>query len=427
MALFGKYKINKNYYLIVGQILLLFAIGANIAWLNPGREVAKTNPKIPILWQYSGDASVDFLSGAFFPEYYKVDPMRISRPTFPFLAKIFGELAGLIALPLGKISVLLKTIIGFSLLKIIYFSCGAILLYELVKKWLGEMTAMLSVTVVFFHPHSIRWVAAFSTPEAQFITPIIIIFMFFDLMKNYSHKKNLVYSIIAGVLFLIKENYAVCLALLIFGIFKKKFSAVGMSVVGLLIPQLTWLLTLKLYRIPYFNLHTEQYGQGVWIFTDLFFRHPIEIIQTIMLSLKDWLVMYAEYFTIFLVLALLAFAYKHIKEKFNRPVCQFMGLFLLFSWLQVFAVKEYDSSFRVSDLAFIIFPLGIYTIVQLLGKYGNERQTKRILNTGIALYIILSLISFINLPWVHPYDQKNVLEYKQDRIDKFDQGIIYQK
>ena len=181
-------KIDKNYYYIALLILFLFIIGANLAWTNFQPKVAKTNPKIPIMWQYDCDASVDFLSGAFFPKYFKYDGQRINRPTFPFFAKFFGESIGLIASPFYKMSVLLKTMLGYIVLKLLFYYIGAIFLYKIVKEWLGKQIALLSVIAVFFHPHSVQWIATFATAPSQFITPIIIFYLFSQLAKKYSVK-----------------------------------------------------------------------------------------------------------------------------------------------------------------------------------------------------------------------------------------------
>src|SRR5258706_16283192 len=89
-----------EHWTIVGMILCIFAISANAAWLNPNPDyVIKTNTRIPILWQFNGDTTVEFLSAAYFPEYFKVDKTRINRPGYPLMAKVFGEGNGLIARP----------------------------------------------------------------------------------------------------------------------------------------------------------------------------------------------------------------------------------------------------------------------------------------------------------------------------------------
>ena len=124
------------------------------------------------MWQYSGDATMEFLSGDFFPEYYRIDKSRTNRPGYPFLVRIIGEGTTLPLRLFMDVGPLTKAIIGYTLLKLAMFLLGAILMYKILLNWLRPKVALLSVALAFLHPFAIYWIGQFHTTELSFITPI---------------------------------------------------------------------------------------------------------------------------------------------------------------------------------------------------------------------------------------------------------------
>ena len=92
----------------------------------------------------------------------------------------------------------------------------------MLKKYLNQNEILLTNLLIFFSIISIGNIAAFHTIELQFITPIIITFLFINITKKYSTTKNFLFSIIVGILMLGKPNYAIYLSILVFSIMNKK-------------------------------------------------------------------------------------------------------------------------------------------------------------------------------------------------------------
>lgn len=219
---------------------------------------------------------------------------------------------------------------------------------------------------------------------------------------------------------LAKQTYAVYLAILLFSFFyKKKYKESVLSGFIHLVPLLVWLLFIKISGLEYWNHEVQAYGMGVWLFAELPFMNPIDIIQVVTSSVIDWLIVLIKYFHIFIFLAPFAFMNDKIKNIFNKNTTIFSLLFIFSVWLQIFASRSY-AWYMSSDIAILIFPLAILAIYAVLKKYNLKKAIIPL--TG--LYIILSLISFINLPWIHPYDQINKLEGKDEKIESIKGGVL---
>jgi hypothetical protein len=407
-----------DYRVIVGVILLIFTISANIAWLNPDPNyVIKTHPRIPILWQYNGDAVVEFLSAAYFPEYYKVDKTRINRPGYPALAHTLGRVFGILAFPIYKIDPLTQGLLGYMTLKLLVYLSGAFALYHVVKKWFDGRVALLAVLLLLLHPFAVIFSTTFHTSELQFIAPIILLALWLKLGDAYSYQKNIVFSLLAGFLMLAKQNYAIYLAIIVFSFFVlKRYKESILSFLVHLIPLGIWMLALKMLGIPYYN-HESANGLGVWLYQDLIFRNPLEIVQTVLGSVNLWLLALIGHFSLLAPAALVALMTLRASHTFSRNTYLFVGLFTFFSWLQTFAANRYNS-YMTSDLSVIIFPLAAYLIWTILGKYNLTRWQSAFL----ALYFLIGLTTIMEFPWVHPYNQTNVIN--DDRIGELKSGDL---
>lgn len=412
----------KDHFYIGLIIFAVFFISVNIAWLNPRPEFTiKTHEKIPIMWQYNVDSSHEFLTSAFFPEYYKVNNIRINRPVPSALVKLFGETVGLVISPFIKINTMAKGLIGYAIYKFGVYLLSAILLFKILIKYFSRRIALASVILVYFHPFSILFMTTFVATEFQFINPIIILYLFLNIKDNYSTKKNILFSLLVGTLMLAKQNYAIYIAILLFTFFyKKEYSKSIISFLVHLIPFFAWLGVVKLMGLTYYDSNVEGYGQGSWLLTELLLMNPLAIIQTIMVSIADWLTVTIRYFHIFFILALLAFTNINIKKIYNKHIAVFSLLFICLVWLQFLAARS-NAYYLNSDLSIIIFPLGAYMLYYLLDRYGKINLFRPI----IIAYILLSLLSMMNFPWIHPYEQVNVLDTKQEKINQINEGNIY--
>jgi hypothetical protein len=397
-------RLSRPHLLILGIIAIIFAVSANIAWLNPDPDyVIKTNATFPVLWQYNGDAVVEFMSAAYFPQYYRIDKTRINRPGYPITANLLGKAWGLVTYPFYKLSPLMKGLVGYLSLKLIVYLMGAFALYDIVQRYLSKEVALGSVALAFLHPFAVLFSTTFHTSELQFITPFILIWLWLNLANSYSHKKNILFSLLTGFLMLAKQNYAVYFSILIFSfIFARKYKASILSFAVHLLPLLFWFIALKFLQIPYYN-HESANGLGVWLYQDFIFRNPLAILQTIITSLNEWLVALIKHFGIFVPLALFAASQTEIREKLNGKTRIFIAIFIVLSWLQTFAANRYNS-YMTADLSILIIPLSAYLIYLVFRKYQQER----LIPIMLAFYFIVGLITMIQFPWIHPYNQNGI-------------------
>ena len=263
-----KIKLNNKGIII---IFICFIISSNIAWLNPapGKESYQPYAKIPLFWQYNYDSGIEILTAAYFPKIFYKDNTRIDRPTYPVLANLIGKFTCLAVCPFFKLSELEKAGIGYIILKIFIFLLALFLLNEMQVIYLNNKEIILSNFLIFFSIISIGNIAVFHTIELQFITPIIALYLFFNLIKNYNIFKNFLFSLIIGILILAKPNYAIYLSILTFSLIYKKYFEVILSIVFHLIPLVLYIIYLKYLSLDFIFIGAKS-GQGIWFMQMLY-------------------------------------------------------------------------------------------------------------------------------------------------------------
>lgn len=408
---------------IIIFMLVLFLISANMAWLNPfpEKEAYKIHPKIPFLWQYNLASGVEILSAAYFPETYRTYKDRINRPVYPLLVKTIGTIIGFVLLPIIKLSALESAGIAYILLKLFIYILGALLMYEILKRYISEKASLLAIFLCFSHWHMIEYFTTFQTTELQVITPIIILFMFLKLMESYSIKKNIGFSLIIGIIFLAKQNFAVYLALILLGLIKKEWKKVLLSIVSQSIPLIIYLIFLKIIKVPYYNHEAEMYRQGVWV-VDLFHQNPLLSIKQVCDSFYKLILHTGAYFSVWGFIAAYALAsWKDI--KLNKNHLLFFTLFFISTWAQVFAANRYFD-YMIADFAFIVFGLAAFSFLRFLSIF-KDNYSKLILISVISLWLLVNVFHFINFPYIHPYDQKardtKVMNQRMDMVENPDE------
>ena len=119
-----KHNIKNSYILIFSLLIIVFFISANIAWLNPRPDfyVYKIIESLPLFWQYNVDSPMELLSGAYFPEYFSVNDIRVSRPGYPILIKCISLFLFKTINLIHPVSILVASGIAYLILKfLIYF------------------------------------------------------------------------------------------------------------------------------------------------------------------------------------------------------------------------------------------------------------------------------------------------------------------
>jgi hypothetical protein len=407
----------RSHVLILIAIAIIFGISANIAWLNPNPSyVIKTNEHIPVMWQYNGDSTVEFLSAAYFPHYFTIDKTRTNRPGYPLAVKVLGTIFGIILWPFIHLGDLPKALLGYVTLKLIVYATGAICLYHLVRRKFSHTVALISVCLTFFHPFAVLFIGTFHTSELQFITPIFLFTFWLNLGDTYSHRKNILFSLLVGFLMLAKQNYAVYVAILIFSFFfLKKYKESILSFVIHFIPLFIWLIALKLLHIPYYNHEVDTYQQGVWLYKDLIFRNPLEILSVLIGAVNQWLGTIVGYFHILIFAAIGSLAFPETRSMFTKNSVLLVVIIGILSYAQSLAANRY-APYMSSDLVVIIIPFAAYTIFKILEKYRMESAWPIL----AGIYLALGLVSMIHFPWIHPYEQKNIIS--PDSVKNIDSG-----
>ncbi|MFP4331380.1 MAG: glycosyltransferase family 39 protein [Spirochaetaceae bacterium] len=409
---------------IIAAILLVFLISSNIAWFNPwpDKEVYKGVDSIPFMWQYNRAAGVEILSAAYFPDTFETYTDRINRPTYPLLINLTGRLIGFVASPVVELEPLERAGAGYIVIKLLVFFLGGMAMFRLVRRYAESEVALLATLLMLLHAHSIEFVATFHTTELQVITPIFTLYLFADLAERYSHRRNIAYSIIFGILMLAKQNYAVYLAIFLFALYKKWWKQMGVSIVAHLIPLGLYLLYLREVGIPYVNHEAANYGQGVWLL-DFITQNPIASAKDVVSSLYQYAVHLTGFFTVTIFAAAAAWPYLQ-SLRFSRDEWLLFWLLLFSTWAQLFAANRYYD-YMTSDVAVFLFPMAVLWFVRTRDeKIERRRARKAITVVTLLFWFLANLLYFVNFPYIAPWEQPTrrteVLENRLEMVENPD-------
>jgi hypothetical protein len=441
--------------ILAGAVALIFAVSANIAWLNPwpDRDSFRGIDSVPVMWQYNRAAGVEILSAAYFPETFRTYTDRINRPTYPVAVWALGNTIGFVLSPVVDLGPLERAGAGYVVLKLLVFFAGATVMYRVLRRWIAPEPALFAVLLMLFHAHSIEYVGTFQTTELQVITPIFVIAMFLAVVDRLqqppsplpreARRRRLgdlgviaLASIALGVLMLAKQNYAVYLAIILFALWKRRWAEVAVSIVAHLIPLGIYLLYLRAIDIPYVNHEAATYDQGVWM-VDLFRQNPIQSARMVLDSIKLSLRHLVGYFGVWLLLAAGALARRR-EFRLERDHLVFAGLLLFGTWAQVFAAARYYD-YMLSDVAIVVYGLAAWVVWYWLEQIGDDglgsfdRDRRSVspdgLRHGLArgiltVWFLVNVLSFVNFPWVHPFDQpargSDILENRLEMVENPD-------
>ena len=418
---------NLKYFYI---LLVAFVISANIAWLNPTPNdpekprLYKTHNKIPLFWQYNLDAGIEILTAAYFPKIFEVNNIRIDRPTYPATANIFGKTMGFVLKPFIDLNSLEKAGIGYLILKILVYSSSIILARKILLLYFDEITIFLALYFTYANAFSIFYFTAFHTTELQFITPIFVLSMFLYLVKNYSVTKNILFSMMVGVLMLAKPNYAVYLSIILFLCYKQKWFEIFVSIISHLVPILTYLIIIKYLNYDLQVTGATDYDQGVWLYKDFLEGNFYNIFYLFFFQLVEFFIKIFSGYRLVIVFALIGFIFKYLKNEIKKDYLIFLGIFIFCTYFQMFVALRF-SEYMNKDLSIIIHAFAAYGVYQILEKMSNIKLKKFIVPIIIFFYLFFEVIRFVHLPWVHPYDQvAKKAEVLNNKLNKLDDIII---
>ncbi len=395
---------------------IIFLVQANIAWLNPrpGFEpLSKLNEKIPFLWQYNTDSPTELFTADEFPHSLKETNVRVSRPAYPLLVRALQQTLELLTHMFSPFS----TVLAYILLKFFVFMAYCCLFWKLLRLFLSERATLLALILSLFHPLAITFIGTYHTTELQFITPVIVVALLWDISKVYTPKKNILYSLLVGFLMLAKPDYAVYIAVLLFAVFKRKYKAAGLSFISYLIPLAAWLLFLKLYGVPYYDNQAAEYGQGVWLYQDFILRSPREMLQLVGDSLKAFARQAVEFYGIWLPLGAAGFIRYFFKKSTPKIPMVFIALLVLLTWFQMFA-SRHDVPYMAADFSFFIFGLAAYFIFEIFPFRSRPAQVM-LTSVIAALTLSFHVFAIVQTPWIHPYDQHVYVEEELAAIKSY--------
>lgn len=438
----------KVFVTVAVMVLVAFVVGSNIAWLNPRPdfELYRTFDSYPFMWQYNADAGMEILSAAYFPSVFETYPERINRPLYPVLARGFGEIVGLIFSPVVSLSPLEKAGAGYVILKLIVHFLAGVALWAVLRRWLSWESIFLSLGLMLLHTHTFAHIATFHTTDLQIFVPIFVAWGGLYLQDRYRELGGLgalrskperrywllvvVFSLVAGILMLGKQNYSSYLALLATAVLVKRWREAVLSFLVHLAPLFLYVGYLSLVGLSYRNNEITGMDQGVWV-ADLLLQHPLLMAKDLWEILMEFLGNAVRFFHVTLFLAVAALSrWRSIgrERKLGRTEAIFFLLLFLATFAQFVAVRRFFVTYLTSDIAFIVFGLASWMILEAYSPKGklsswlNRRFPKtKLAGAIVMLYGVLSIVSFVNLPyltpWEQPYRSPEVVENRLEMVE----------
>ena len=307
-------------------VIVIFLISANRAWyyhrVSDGEYwVLDYPPSIPFMWQYDKDANSQLGSTAFFPDYYKVQPHVIDRPTMQAagwfislgisraiqpilgtdimqpavrkgvemirnsdLAILYGTADITHEKALYFLSRYISAAGGLIIFKIMLYWIAGIMMFRLVRHYSDQNVALFSVLLLFSNSYMINAIGTYHSYEFQVITPIIVVYFFHQLCIRYSISRNILFSTIVGLLFMAKANYAAYIAVLLCALIfvrdrRLLLTGIPISILSHSLPWIIW------------HIYLETTGLGILGFTagqplvgNAPLLHPFSIIAATLLT-----------------------------------------------------------------------------------------------------------------------------------------------
>jgi hypothetical protein len=396
---------------IVILLLVLFSmfLSANYAWFNPRpgyNPELRLSDSVPIWWQYDMDAPMELYTAADFPYFFKEMNTRINRPLYPVLVWAASGLVYVAARPFGEIGLLGRSIPAYFLIKLLIMLTFGIFGFYLMREFIGDIPSLAAIGLMLSLPYAIKSLATIHTYELQFVTPVLIAWFLLLLSRDYRHSRNIIFSLIIGLMLLGRPNYSSFFAALIFGLLHRRYKESLLSLVCAFIPLGAWLLFIKLASLQYTFASVQAYGNLSWFGHVLAHDHVLLLLQD--LFSRIWA------YSAFLlgnpwgVVAAFSLCFYVFNRKQGDPfttnqILLFLCLSILVNFAQYLAVGAQYTRMAI-DLWFWVFAFAAYGLVRGLGGESKKRQAL-IMACVLLFSYSYSVVTTINLPWVHPHLQ----------------------
>lgn len=398
----------KYYVIIFCLVLSAFAISAAQCWLNPrpGFEpYLKPHPKVALLWQYNSDSGFELATARDFPGGLRRDGTRINRPLFPGLGRALAETCCLLARPVLKLSRDQAAGLGYVALKIIINFLFALAVFAVLRRYIGDHAALLAVGLILLQKFVLFRISMYHTYDLEYATPVFIAFFVQRLGDRYTPSRNVIFSMLVGLLLLGRQNYGSYLAALGFGLYLRRFKEVVVSGVCHLIPLAVWLLILWSMGLEYKNYESDSLNQGSWLYKTFIHFSPLGMLLALQKSLLGWFDLLCQMHQgIWLLAGVAGLGYAGwVSKILNKNLAVFIGFCLVGNWLQLFASGYYHPHIT-ADLWYIFFGAAAHLFCEPLE--WRPRLRAWLIAALLAVVLAWNILMMVHLPWVHPFAQR---------------------
>ena len=477
---------NRPFSVMLVMVVIIFLISANRAWfyhrvVDGQYWVLDFPPSVPFMWQYDKDANSQLGSTAFFPDYYQIQPHVIDRPTMQAAGWLVSQGISVFVRPILNIDAMqpmvnkgvelirssdlvvlygagevtqedalhflsryISAAAGLIIFKIMLYWVAGLMMFHLVRYYSDKNVALFSVLFLFSNGYMVNAIGTYHNYEFQVITPIVVIYFFHQLCIRYSIKKNILFSIIVGLLFMAKANYAAYVAVLLLAIFfvkDRKVLLIGIPI-SILFQSLPWLG---------WHIYLETTGSGILGFTSepslvgqAPLLHPYSIItgtfslgevnqqnsalpgdwsslltseayssvgsatvallQLVITKSSETLKVYGSFFGFLAAIGVFILW----RRENGRVILAGLGFLFLGSLLQVlfsYPGEMWHNRF-VFDPLFAIYGLASVSLFHLLCFQNSEQRKVAMVSVVLLIYLSITVLNKVKMPWVHPFDQK---------------------
>ena len=343
-------------------------------------DISIINKIAPFFSKYNvnADGGVYILLAEDFPQYFFKNPIYLGLPLYSFLVSSAAFLPRLIFDSFATVfasAIFLNFILAFGVI---------LLLYLLVEKLISSRVAFLSCFLYIFSPlvH-----CGLPQPTAETYGAFIMmasIYMLYSYIKNPSHLKLIVFSLIIGIFMLGKMFFAISIFILLLALYFKRYKEGALFLAIHLIPLAFWYFWVtQVFGLEYYSNEAE-FGAVVWLLK--IFSWPWHQTAQAFLNVIPRFVSAVIYGFLLLPVIFALIGFKKLLLKNKEIFC--LGLIL--SFLALFFI----SNFYEPRHAFYLFPM-IYPLA-ILGIDRTADFLKRYKNWyGLIFYLIVFILLLV--------------------------------
>jgi len=326
-----------------------------------------------------------------FPQhYFRGHLVFLNRPLYAF--SIF-----LISWPLHLISNSFSlTFLSGIFLNFVLFLTATFLFYLLLQKLISSRVAFLSSLLLILSPFTHIWLVQPETNVFGVFAVSLSLYLFYSYVTNPSFKKIIIFSLIIGILMLGKMLFAISFFILLSALYFKRYREGILFLIIHLIPIGFWYLWVtKVWGMSYFSAEITDFNMGIWLIN--IFHWPWYQSAKIFLNALPMFILSIIYGFLLLpvIFALIGFSKLNFKNRTFFSLDLILSFFLLFFLMNFYAPRQ---GFLLFPLIYPLTVLGIDKTADYLKKYINPKFFY------LVIYIILIIISSINIYKIFPYD-----------------------